>query len=147
MILYCSKIVAPNATQLKDEPTPTPAINFTSCLLTNISSCPISETQSTFVVTVYNPLSRSVNKYVRLPISGTNYKVTGPDGNTLATQIIPIPDAVINIPGRESQAKNELIFLAADIPALGFISYFIEQQKGNKVLKPDTQLRNQLGVK
>lgn len=46
-------------------------------------------------------------------------------GETLNTQILPIPDAVKNIPGRDSSANYELIFLAKDVPGLGFKSFYV----------------------
>ncbi|KAG8221969.1 hypothetical protein J437_LFUL007810, partial [Ladona fulva] len=51
-------------------------LDITSCLLTNISQCDISEGAEPFIVTVYNPLSRVVHKYVRLPVSGAAYSVS-----------------------------------------------------------------------
>lgn len=63
---------------------PVPEIPIGSCLLTNISSCPLSEIHEDFVVTIYNPLSRPVGKYVRLPVVGTSYKVLDPQGFNLS---------------------------------------------------------------
>lgn len=68
------------AVKTTEEGVQEPALNFKNCLLTNVSSCPHSEVLDTFLVTVYNPLSRPVSKYVRLPVTGTAYAVTDPDG-------------------------------------------------------------------
>lgn len=57
-----------------------PNLPLESCLLLNISQCDISESNKNFVVTVYNPLSRPVSHYVRLPVSGKAYTVTDPNG-------------------------------------------------------------------
>lgn len=65
---------------ITEEGDPQPALTFNNCLLTNVSSCPHTEILDTFLVTVYNPLSRPVSKYVRLPVTGTAYTVTDPDG-------------------------------------------------------------------
>ncbi|CAG9764084.1 unnamed protein product [Ceutorhynchus assimilis] len=51
---------------------------FEHCPFTNISQCSISESSNKFLVTIYNPLSRYVHKYVRLPVLGTSYKVLDP---------------------------------------------------------------------
>lgn len=59
---------------------PKPALSFNNCLLTNVSSCSLTETLDTFLVTVYNPLSRPVSKYIRLPVTGTSYTVKDPSG-------------------------------------------------------------------
>lgn len=64
--------------RLNDDPKP--EIPFKSCLLTNASSCPISEVEKNFIVNVYNPLSRNVRKFVRLPVLGTGYKVVDSSG-------------------------------------------------------------------
>lgn len=42
-------------------------------------------------------------------------------------QYIPIPDAVHTLKYRNSSAKYELIFKASELPALGYISYYIEK--------------------
>lgn len=69
------------AMAIREEGDPQPALSFSNCLLTNVSSCPLTENLDTFLVTIYNPLSRPVSKYVRLPVSGTSYIVTDPDGS------------------------------------------------------------------
>jgi len=40
-----------------------------------------------FVMTVYNPVGRTVSRWVRLPVIGSGYLVTGPAGQTLETQV------------------------------------------------------------
>jgi lysosomal alpha-mannosidase len=41
--------------------------------------------------------------------------------------MVPIPQPVIEVPGRVSPATMVLVFLAKDLPPLGFRSYFISQ--------------------
>ena len=43
------------------------------------------------------------------------------------TQVVPVPVAVVNIPGRMSTAGFELIFSAAGIPPLGFKSFYVSE--------------------
>ena len=50
------------------------------CLHLNVSQCAITESSSRFVVTVYNPRSREVTTYVRLPVMNGVYTVLDPDG-------------------------------------------------------------------
>jgi lysosomal alpha-mannosidase len=57
-------------------------LNLETCLLANISICEPARSDR-FIVTVYNPLERSVNHYVRIPVPDGSYKITGPDGNLL----------------------------------------------------------------
>ena len=68
----------------------------------NVTECKVSETSDKFVVNVYNPLGRSVDKIVRLPISAPGYQVQDPNGEMIETQAIPIPKPVLQIPGEYS---------------------------------------------
>ncbi|KDR11229.1 lysosomal alpha-mannosidase isoform X2 [Zootermopsis nevadensis] len=101
------------------------AVPIKSCLLLNISQCDILDYSNQFVVTVYNPLSHRVSHYVRVPVSGASYTVQDPTGKQLKIQLVPIPQPVIEIPGRVSPATMELVFYAKDLPPLGFRSYYI----------------------
>lgn len=109
--------------------------NFETCLLANVSQCAFTETNDVFVVTIYNPLSRPVSKYVRFPVSGSNYIITGPDGSETPSQIIPIAQGVRNIQGRQSDATIDLIFEATNIPPLGYKSYYVQKTSGDRVTK------------
>lgn len=101
------------------------AVPIKSCLLLNISQCDILDYSNQFVVTVYNPLSHRISHYVRVPVSGASYTVQDPTGKQLKIQLVPIPQPVIEIPGRVSPATMELVFYAKDLPPLGFRSYYI----------------------
>lgn len=54
-------------------------------------------------------------------------------GNVLQTQLIPIAPFVLNIPGRNSSATVELVFLAEDLPPLGYKSYHISKEAKDEV--------------
>lgn len=112
---------------------PTPKITINTCPLLNTSSCVWSENQDDFVVTVYNPLSSSTQKYVRLPVLGEAYSVKDPSGNELTVQLLPIAEPILKIPGRISNSTVELIFLAEDLPPLGFKSYVVSKKEGNDI--------------
>lgn len=47
--------------------------------------------------------------------------------------MLPIPKAVLNIPGRESIATQELVFKADMIPPLGFKSYYVQRVGENNI--------------
>ncbi|KAL6449015.1 hypothetical protein ACFW04_000614 [Cataglyphis niger] len=114
-----------------------PSLKIFTCLELNISSCAFSEKNDKFVVVVYNPLSRPVSTYVRLPVTGNSYEIESlNDGMHPITQIVPIPERVQKIPGRLSTAINEIVFRAADIPALGLRSYIVTK-------KPQEELTEQ----
>ncbi|XP_024086114.1 lysosomal alpha-mannosidase-like [Cimex lectularius] len=106
---------------------PDEKVKLEMCLQLNISSCAVSEIEDSFVVTLYNPLSRFVNHLVRLPITNPKekYSVKCPMGKEQDTQIVPIPTSVTEIPGRNSQAVAELVFLAKGVPPLGFKSFYV----------------------
>ncbi|KAL7638179.1 UNVERIFIED_CONTAM: hypothetical protein RMT77_011804 [Armadillidium vulgare] len=99
---------------------------FISCPLLNISSCPPSEGLSPFVVNVYNPIARVKSHYVRIPVKKPlNYVVKSSKGLFLTTQVIPIPEGVVSIPGRDSEAQYELVFYAELIPPLGVLQFLV----------------------
>lgn len=103
---------------------------FKTCHLLNISQCEISEQTEQFILTLYNPLSRPVTEFVRLPIpSETAYNVADPNGQQLTVQFVPLPSAVLHIPGRKSLATVELVFQADDLPPLGYKSYLVTKEK------------------
>ncbi|XP_076327158.1 LOW QUALITY PROTEIN: lysosomal alpha-mannosidase-like [Tachypleus tridentatus] len=104
------------------------------CHYLNISQCNITEGEKPVAVTIYNPLARPVNPYIRLPVTGSAYKVVGPKGEALAAQLVPIPPAVQKIPGRVSKATLELVF-NVKLPALGFSTYFIRKSNNLRIIK------------
>lgn len=57
-------------------------LKLSTCLLANVSICETTK-KDRFVVTVYNPASHPVTHYVRVPVDGEYYNITGPDGNTV----------------------------------------------------------------
>jgi lysosomal alpha-mannosidase len=48
-------------------------------------------------------------------------------GVEVTTQMVPIPQSVLDIPGRDSLATQELVFKADSVPAFGFKSYYVEK--------------------
>ncbi|KAL1517915.1 hypothetical protein ABEB36_001615 [Hypothenemus hampei] len=111
--------------------------NFHSCLLTNISQCQFTENLNQFVITVYNPLSRPVRKYVRLPVTVEEYTVTDPNGEIVKSQIVRISNGVKKIIGRKSKTNLELVFEATNVPPLGFTSYYVKAGSGSQVTPED----------
>ncbi|XP_017876463.1 lysosomal alpha-mannosidase isoform X1 [Ceratina calcarata] len=102
-------------------------VNMYSCMLTNISSCSYTETED-FELVVYNPLSRNVVSPVRIPITKQDRVVVDMrDCSEIVSQTVPIPTSVRAIPGRNSNATHELVFLAT-LPPLGYKSYSIKKE-------------------
>ncbi|KAH0948863.1 hypothetical protein HN011_001273 [Eciton burchellii] len=108
------------------------------CLQLNISSCAFSEENDMFAFFIYNPLSRPLSTYVRLPVTGNSYVVRSMDDAMYpVVQTVPIPEAVQNIPGRQSKATNEIVFRATDIPAFGVKLYFVKKQEDTFESEPE----------
>jgi len=53
-------------------------------------------------------------------------------GHILPSELMPIPSFVTSIPGRNSSANHELIFMTTDVPPLGSKSYYIEASLSGK---------------
>ena len=95
----------------------------------NITECSVTETNDKIAVTLYNPIARSVSHYVRVPVNGNNFKVFDSNGKQVSqTSLFDVSDAVKHLPERKSSANQELVF-KAQLPALGFTTYFVEKQK------------------
>ncbi|XP_018323357.1 lysosomal alpha-mannosidase-like [Agrilus planipennis] len=117
----------------------------------NISECALTEKETNFVVTIYNPLSRPVDHYVRLPVLDVKFIVLDPEGKSIPVEKIPLPRAILKIPGRKSLATHEILFLAADLPPLGFKTFYVtnnstesdEDEVFNKI--ESTMYRNNKG--
>ncbi|XP_030753915.1 lysosomal alpha-mannosidase-like [Sitophilus oryzae] len=124
-----------NNETLESESIYTNSVPLKTCPLANVSQCATTENADNFVVTVYNPLSRPVDKLVRLPVKGEGYNVTDKEGNSYVNELLPIPDFVKNIPGRNSSATNDLYFVAENLPALGWKSFIISLDNSSS-LKP-----------
>ncbi|XP_011176167.2 lysosomal alpha-mannosidase isoform X2 [Solenopsis invicta] len=119
-----------------------------TCLELNISSCAFSEKNNIFTVVVYNPLSREVTTHVRIPVEGNSYTVRSlTNGKNLEVQIVPIPDEVQKIPGRKSNAKNELVFRANYIPPLSVRAYVVRKKAQENVVEqsePTNYISNEM---
>nr|CAD7429116.1 unnamed protein product [Timema monikensis] len=98
-------------------------LELKSCLLLNISLCEETESYKDFLVTIYNPISHVVSQYVRLPVSGDSYTVTDYNDEEILSQLVPIPDSILNIAYRNSSARNEIVFQASNLPPLGLTTY------------------------
>ena len=60
------------------------------------------------------------------------------DNVKLDVEFIPIQEKVQVIPGRKSSAKYDVIFVASEIPALGYKTYFVQMmsQNSDQILEP-----------
>uniref|UniRef100_T1IVT5 Alpha-mannosidase n=1 Tax=Strigamia maritima TaxID=126957 RepID=T1IVT5_STRMM len=126
-VVHCENVIddALKAIKVKDD---VHLSRHVFCNKLNVSECHVTEQNDQFVVTVYNPIGRQFLHYLRIPVNGKSYSVTDPKGNEITSQLVPIPMDVVVLPERNSTATQELVFLA-DIPPLGFATYFVKQTK------------------
>ncbi|XP_060096660.1 lysosomal alpha-mannosidase [Heteronotia binoei] len=103
--------------------------NFVFCTYLNISVCPLTEAAQTFVVLVYNSLPRPVNQNIRLPVNGSRYSVTAPDGQAILNEVIPVSSFTQRVRRDRGNAVNELVFQAS-APPLGYSSYTVSKVSG-----------------
>lgn len=109
-------------------------LELKTCTLLNITSCSISESNNRFSLTLYNPLGHVTNEYVRVPVPGYRYVVIDHKGKRLDTQVVPVPSAVSYIKQRNSNATYELVFLASNLPAVGYKTYYIQKSESDPVI-------------
>ncbi|KAJ8705046.1 hypothetical protein PYW08_012366 [Mythimna loreyi] len=93
----------------------------------NMSSCWNIQGDRFFTV-IYNPLAWPVTIPVRLPVARGIYTVYDPKGVKQNHSIVTIPDLVQMLPGRgEFQTEDELVFIAPQVPPMGYRSYYVER--------------------
>ena len=75
-------------------------LSRTDCPALNISQCEVTESAESFLVLLYNPLSRPLTHHVRLPVPSAEYEVYDHRGEKIPTQFNEIPSYIRNIPGK-----------------------------------------------
>lgn len=60
-------------------------MTFTTCPMLNISECARTEKEDKLIISIYNPLGRTLNKFVRIPIPDNTsaYTIRDPSGKIL----------------------------------------------------------------
>lgn len=101
---------------------------FSSCLGLNISKCETTESNDNFIVTLYNPLPHSTFQYVRVPVNTEFWSIRDYRNVVVEFQIVPIPDPVKSLKYRLSSASFELVFMASELPPLGYKSYYVSRE-------------------
>ena len=100
---------------------------FESCRLLNISQCHITEKSENFVVTVYNPLPHSTFQMIRVPVTSEHYYNIDYRGVPTMSQIVPVSSSIAKLNYRVSNASYELVFMANELPPLGYKSFYISR--------------------
>ena len=111
-----------------------PAVDEFLCPLRNVSECSLTTQNDRAILLVYNPLARPVAKYIRFPVAKdtTTVKIYNDEGEEVNVNLLEIHPTVKSIPGRKDEADFEAIFYAADLPPLGYRTYYVDQIKGYK---------------
>ncbi|CAG2107571.1 unnamed protein product [Medioppia subpectinata] len=107
-------------------------LNQLFCNQLNVSACAVTEGTDNLAVTIYNPFGHNVTHLVRLPVTSKAYKVLNPKGNAIKSDIVAIPESVLNLKERRSKAKDELVF-EAEVPALGFATYLLKANSAENI--------------
>ena len=56
----------------------------------------------------------------------------------MTSELLPLPEFVRNIPGRDSQATHDLVFLASGLPPLGSKSFYVgSPENGTEFASPE----------
>ncbi|KAG5862675.1 hypothetical protein JTB14_006632 [Gonioctena quinquepunctata] len=93
---------------------------LSTCLLTNISVCENSM-KDEFMVVVYNPLSRWVTHYVKLPVRKGSYTVNGPWG-TEYSEINQHMDYPVKSPYTEGDVELDF---TVKVPPMGMKAFYV----------------------
>ena len=103
------------------------SFKFKYCNYLNISVCEITETESSIIVNVYNPIAREITTYLRVPVRVNKFVVLGPKGRPIKSQILPLSreTAILRKPNK-GFAAYDLVF-EVSAPGLGFATYFINK--------------------
>ena len=111
-----------------------PVVDEFLCPLRNMSDCSLTTQNDKTILLVYNPLARPIAKYIRFPVAKdtTDVKIYNADGEEVNVNLLEIHPTVKSIPGRKDEADFDAIFYAADLPPLGYRTYYVNQIKGFK---------------
>ncbi|XP_055376537.1 lysosomal alpha-mannosidase-like isoform X1 [Condylostylus longicornis] len=122
----------------KEDPIPEDIkFEFENCLLLNISQCDISENRERFIITIYNPLAHANDEYIRVPVPTQFYSVQDYRNINIPSQIVDIPETIRALRYRKSNVQFELVFLAEQVPPMGYKSYYITRTAQGR---PPTQI-------
>ena len=114
-------------------------IRFTFCDYLNISVCPGTETPRSFIITAYNPIARSVNAIIRVPVSTKDVKVFSIDGKPVPFGTQPVTKVTKIVRDKLGNAPYELVFSAIGIPPVGSTVYQVNVTLGEENPAGDIQ--------
>lgn len=109
--------------------------DYLTCPDLNISSCQITENSEKFMVTLYNALAHSTFQYVRVPVGAGEYEILDYRNVPVNSQLVSIPNEVQRLSFRHGNAKSELVFMANELPPLGYKSYYVQRKSSKKAAR------------
>ncbi|XP_072458359.1 lysosomal alpha-mannosidase-like isoform X2 [Notamacropus eugenii] len=92
--------------------------DFMFCNNLNISVCPLSQRDFSFLVILYNPLGWTANLVVRLPVSNWGFWVRTANQQT-------VPSEVVTVSGEGIRTSPPELLFPASAPPLGFSIYSV----------------------
>lgn len=93
------------------------------------------------MVTAYNPLGHVTDQFLRFPVNSGSYEVRDASNNLIPSQVVAIPQSVVDLPQRDSTTTNELVFFAKDVPPMGYQSYFVSRTSATTSTTPNRNRR------
>ena len=110
--------------------------NMDFCPYRNISVCPTTESSKPFRVVVYNPLTRPVKYYVRMPVRNTDYLITDSSGQTITGDVMPAPKTESLDRLRKSHNSNSQYELTFEAEVNGLSTSFFTVEDSDS-LRPE----------
>ena len=98
-------------------------MNFTSCLLLNVSLCPPTQSGAPQVVLLYNSLSRPVVSTVRLPSNSSSVKLFDAAGLPVNESVVAVLPAQVTEATPLGAAAWD-VFVHVELPAMGWTTLF-----------------------
>eukprot|EP01012_Entosiphon_sulcatum_P033578 TRINITY_DN4250_c0_g1_i1.p1 TRINITY_DN4250_c0_g1~~TRINITY_DN4250_c0_g1_i1.p1 ORF type:complete len:989 (-),score=171.07 TRINITY_DN4250_c0_g1_i1:1004-3946(-) len=116
-------------------------VNSVTCHLLNQSSCPITQTLGngkgvTVVLVVWNPLGRSQEQLIRLPVAGPNVVVTNTSGGDISSQVYATGPSYTNYGQNDAAGPYTLAFYA-NANALGWNTFILKD--GQRSIADETK--------
>lgn len=63
-----------------------------------------------------------------------NREISYNTAKEVAVQLVPLPESLLTLPGRNSTAKVDLVFMAVDIPPLGYLQFHVQKSSSSRLL-------------
>ena len=108
-----------------------PKVTF--CEYLNISVCPVTE-KGSFNVMMYNPIGRTTQFTMRVPVSSDSFTVVDNDGENVPFQVVSVSTATESVRRKRGNAPYELFFTDS-VPGMGMKTYFIRPSASDNTSK------------